>query len=67
VTHHIKASTPEEARDEIVKWLKTMASYRRIDAAKARRVSMNTQLMAVAGAYEAAATYINDMIIQTRD
>lgn len=64
MTYSIKANTPEQVRAEIVRWLNTMASHNRIDAAKAKRVEIFKQKAYEAAAYEAAAQFIEKIIIE---
>lgn len=64
MTYIIKANTPDRAKAEIVKWLNGMASNRRVDASKTSKVAIFKQHAHEAAAYEAAAAFIEKIVIQ---
>lgn len=64
MTYIIKADTPEQVKAEIVKWLNSMASHNRIDAGKANRVQTFKHLAVQAATYEAAAQFIENIVIE---
>ncbi len=60
------ASTPEETKDEIVKWLKINASNYRITAAKASRIATKVENTTLAAAYQAAADFLENVKIERK-
>lgn len=61
----IKASTPEETRNAIVKIIDGWASNERIKASNAKLVAYRNEAMNKANAYEGAARMIEKMEIQS--
>ncbi len=62
----IKADTPEEARDAIVKWLNFNATVMRSNARIARTKTYAKDMTAAANTYEFAAKFLADMKIETK-
>ena len=63
MTYVIKASTPEELRDEIVKWLNYNATVNRTKARLIRGKIKSEKQFAVASTYEMAASFIEKISI----
>lgn len=62
----IKADTPEEMRDQIVKWLKKQASNHRIASANARLAGTRQEERAMATAYQGAAEFLEKMEVERK-
>lgn len=62
----IKADTPEEMRDQIVKWLKHNASNHRIAAANARLAGTRSHETSMAMAYQGAAEFLEKMAVERK-
>lgn len=61
----IKASTPGEARDQIVTWLREKAIHTQVDSRIATRKRAKVLYEAKADALNAAATFIQNMEIKS--
>ncbi len=62
----IQADTPEETKNQIVKWLKMNASNHRIAAIKASRVAARIENTHLAAAYQGAAEFLERVKIETK-
>lgn len=62
----IQADTPQETKDEIVKWLKMNASNHRIAAAKSSRVAVKVENTTLAAAYQGAADFLAQVKIEPK-
>jgi hypothetical protein len=58
MTYSITANTPEQMRDEIVKWLKMNASIHRIAAGNTRLVAKRHEETTMGIAYQNAADFL---------
>lgn len=63
MSYFIKASTPEEVRAEIVKWLNYNAIVNRSKARQINGKIKSEKAFAVADTYELAAKFIENMVI----
>lgn len=59
-----KASTPEQLREQIVKWLKMNASNHRIKASNSRLVATRNEETTMGIAYQNAADFIERIVIE---
>ena len=62
----IKANTPHEAVSAIVQWLRQQESYHRINAGKAKLAGTKNFEITKSTAYNDAATFINNIQIETK-
>jgi hypothetical protein len=62
----IKADTPTEMRDAIVKWLNYSATVKRTNARIARTKTFANEQNKAADVYEGAAKFIADITIETK-
>lgn len=64
LTHTVQASTPQEFKEAVVKWLNSQATIHRATARMARTVRYEKEHVDKAESLEYAATFIYNMVIE---
>lgn len=63
-THTVQASTPQEFKEAVIKWLNGQATIHRVTARNAKTVRYEKEHVDKAESLEYAAKFIYDMVIE---